>query len=80
MIMAKLKYNGALMGKYITAARTIDKKNDIVISLRQAAKLSGIDHVTLSRLQKGNAPDIDTFANVCTWLDKPMSLFFNKAK
>jgi len=76
--MKKLKYNGALMAKYITIARTIDKKNDIVISLRQASRLSGIDHVTLSRLQKGNAPDVDTFATVCAWLDKPMSLFFNK--
>lgn len=76
----KLTYNGDLMAKYIKEARTIDKKNDIVMSFRQTSKVSGIPHVTLSRLQNGNAPDVETFATVCNWLGKPMSLFFNKSK
>ena len=56
----------------------IDKKNDISISLGQACKQVGVSKATLSRLEKGNAPDIVTFAIVCAWLDKPMTLFFNK--
>lgn len=74
----KLKYNGRLMAKYLKEKRVVDKANKISISLGQASKQVGVSKPTLSRLEKGSAPDIITFAIVCNWIDKPMSLFFDK--
>jgi len=75
-----MKYEGKLMAKYLKEKRVVDKKNNISISLGQASKQVGVSKPTLSRLEKGSMPDVLTFAIVCNWLDKPMSLFFSKSK
>lgn len=36
--------------------------------VRETAKEIGISHGTLSRLERGHLPDLDTFRKVCTWL------------
>lgn len=75
-----MKYERKLMAKYLKEKRVVDKKNNISISLGQASKQVGVSKPTLSRLEKGSMPDVLTFAIVCNWLDKPMSLFFSKSK
>jgi transcriptional regulator with XRE-family HTH domain len=36
--------------------------------IREAAREIGISAATLSRVERGNVPDIGTFAKVCSWL------------
>ena len=37
--------------------------------VRETAKEIGISHGTLSRLERGYLPDLDTFGKVCRWLN-----------
>ena len=37
--------------------------------IREVAKEIGISHATLSRIERGFLPDLDTFSKVCRWLD-----------
>lgn len=37
--------------------------------LREIAKEIGVSHTTLSRIESGKQPDLDTFSKICTWLD-----------
>jgi transcriptional regulator with XRE-family HTH domain len=37
--------------------------------VRDTAKEIGISHGTLSRLERGYLPDLDTFGKVCRWLN-----------
>lgn len=37
--------------------------------IRETAREIGISHGTLSRLERGYLPDLDTFKKVCAWLD-----------
>lgn len=43
-----------------------DKRGDR--GVRETAKQIGISHGTLSRLERGYLPDLDTFKKVCAWL------------
>lgn len=36
--------------------------------IRETAKEIGVSPATLSRVQNGNVPDLDTFRKICTWL------------
>jgi len=36
--------------------------------VREVAKEIGISAATLSRIERGNIPDLDTFGKVCRWL------------
>lgn len=36
--------------------------------LRETAKLIGISPATLSRIERGHLPDLETFSKVCQWL------------
>lgn len=36
--------------------------------LREAAREIGISSATLSRIESGKQPDIQTFSKICTWL------------
>lgn len=38
-------------------------------SLREASKLIGISPATLSRIENGKVPDLDTFSKLCKWLE-----------
>jgi len=37
--------------------------------IREVAKEIGISHATLSRVERGFLPDLDTFSKVCRWLN-----------
>lgn len=36
--------------------------------IRETAKEMGVSPATLSRIERGNVPDLDTFGKVCRWL------------
>lgn len=36
--------------------------------VREAAREIGISPATLSRVERGNVPDIETFGKICNWL------------
>jgi len=46
--------------------KIIDKRGER--GIRETAKTIGISHGTLSRLERGHLPDLETFAKVCKWL------------
>ncbi len=49
-------------------------------SLREIApEMEGVSVSTLSRLERGATPDVDTLIKVCEWLGRPMSDFIRKA-
>ena len=47
------------------------------LGLRAAAKEIGISAPTLSRIEQGNLPDIDTYVKICEWL-KVSTDYFTK--
>jgi transcriptional regulator with XRE-family HTH domain len=44
-----------------------------------ATEIGGISAPTLSRIENGNLPDIDTYFRICKWLDVPTDYFAMKA-
>ena len=40
-----------------------------------ATEIGGISAPTLSRIENGNLPDIDTYFRICKWLDVPTDYF-----
>ena len=55
------------------------KREHVSIGVREAAKLAGVSHVTISRIERGEDPDIPNFAKVCTWLGLSSSMFLSKS-
>lgn len=53
-----------------------------ILSLREAAKEMGISHSTLSRIENGGKPDVDTFFVICKWAGwiKKMNAFYSSTK
>jgi len=43
--------------------------------LREVAKEVGISVSTLSRVENGNLPDIDSYLKICKWLDVSIEFF-----
>ncbi|MBU6389173.1 helix-turn-helix domain-containing protein [Patescibacteria group bacterium] len=37
--------------------------------LREIAKELGVSHTTLSRIESGKQPDLETFSKLCKWLE-----------
>lgn len=37
--------------------------------VREVAREIGISHATLSRVERGLTPDLETFARICKWLE-----------
>lgn len=48
--------------------------------LDQVSDETGISKSTLSRIENGYTPDVNTFATLCDWGDLIMQGFFKKAK
>lgn len=49
--------------------------------LRETAQeIGGVSAPTLSRIENGNLPDIDTYFRICKWLDVPTDYFTAEAK
>ena len=47
--------------------------------VRQAAREIGISAATLSRIENGRQPDLDTFSKLCRWLDMSPSEFLGSS-
>ena len=43
--------------------------------IREAAKEVGISHATLSRVENGKIPDLDTFGKICVWLGEDPAVY-----
>lgn len=43
--------------------------------LREVAKEIGVSLSTLSRVENGNLPDIDSYMKICTWLEVSIEFF-----
>jgi DNA-binding Xre family transcriptional regulator len=57
------------------AARVINHRHSLSngrfdLSLRKAAKQIGVSCSTLSRIECGGMPDLETFLKLCSWMDK----------
>jgi transcriptional regulator with XRE-family HTH domain len=49
--------------------------------LREVAKeIGNLSAPTLSRIENGNLPDIDTYFKICKWLDVPTDYFTASSK
>jgi len=46
--------------------------------VREVAREIGISHATLSRVENGNQPDLDTFQKICAWLKVDPNEFLGK--
>jgi transcriptional regulator with XRE-family HTH domain len=45
-----------------------------------AEEIGGVSAPTLSRIEQGNIPDVDTFIKICKWLEVPTDFFTNKSE
>lgn len=45
------------------------------VGVRAAARDAGISPATLSRIENGHVPDLETFEKICQWLGKDPSRF-----
>ena len=48
--------------------------------LRQMQSITGVSASTLSRIENGSVPDIDTFLAVCDWLEIPPGEFIKNTE
>lgn len=46
--------------------KVLERRDDR--GVREVAKLIGISPATLSRVERGNLPDLETFGKICRWL------------
>lgn len=49
-------------------------------SLREVANASGVSISTLSRVERGAIPDVNTFLALCDWLDVPPHEFIKNTE
>ncbi|GAB2797834.1 transcriptional regulator with XRE-family HTH domain [Hymenobacter luteus] len=58
-------------------AEALQRKRDAEgLSVRAAAEqMEKVSSSTLSRIERGNLPDLDTYMRICRWLDVPPSHF-----
>jgi len=56
------------------------KENRAGKGLREIAnEIGGISFTTLSRIEKGKVPDVETFVKLCAWLKVPADTFIQRA-
>lgn len=70
----QFKFSSAVKDKMF--AEMMKKKKRI--PLEYFANETKISKATLSRIENGAPPDVETFCKLLKWLDKPASDFFNK--
>lgn len=52
-------------------------RNEKGVAIRQAAKEIGISPTTLTRIENGNIPDIQTFKKICKWMETDAGSILN---
>jgi transcriptional regulator with XRE-family HTH domain len=72
--MTKTIFQNETFGKAIKQKRVIEMDVD----LRTLSKKLKISPATLSRCENGNAPDLNTYALLCDWLNASKDDFFAK--
>lgn len=45
--------------------------------IRETAKVVGVSPATLSRVENGNVPDLETFGKICAWLGDDPSFYLD---
>lgn len=74
-VIRKIKsmFNVKRFGMHVASHR-----RGLGLSLRDAAKILGISAATLSRVERAEKPDIDTFVKICQWAEwsKKCDFFF----
>ena len=50
---------------------------DLFISMDEAGKQIGISKATVSRVESGKLPDIETFIKICIWLETDPRTYWN---
>ena len=58
-------FNHIEFSKRIKTKRIVD----LDVELREASKKAKVSAATLSRLENGTTPEMETFLKVCFWLD-----------
>lgn len=67
---------GPELNTSLLAAKLREKRGDK--GLRETAKeIGGVSAPTLSRIEKGNVPDVDTYLRICKWLEVSSDIFTN---
>lgn len=51
------------------SVRLREKRQLLGIGIREAAARIGVSQATLSRIEVGKMPDLDTFTKLCKWLE-----------
>jgi transcriptional regulator with XRE-family HTH domain len=69
--MVKHEFNGVEFSRRVRM-----KRAELDIDMRGLAKKIGVSPATLSRLEGGKTPDINTFANVSYWMGASLNDFF----
>jgi transcriptional regulator with XRE-family HTH domain len=60
--------------------RLREKRQLLGIGIREAAAQAGISQATLSRIEVGKMPDLDTFTKLCKWLEVDPSTILGAKK
>ncbi len=70
------EFSDAVKEKMFTQMATEKKR----IGVRAFAKQIGISAGTLSRIENGNQPDIETFFKLCFWMKRSSNEFYNHSQ
>src|SRR2546427_11100238 len=66
---------GAKLDVSALVAALDSKRRAMGLSWRQLATTAGVSQSTLTRMQQGKRPDVDTFASLLRWLGMPAEEF-----
>jgi transcriptional regulator with XRE-family HTH domain len=69
--MFKVNFDNEYFAYMVNAFRT-----KAGLSMRDLAKLTDISASTISRIERGEKPDIDTFGQLCEWMRYDPGKFF----
>ena len=54
------------------------RREHLGIGCREAAKAARVSPATISRIERGDEPDIASFAKLCAWLGLPSRMFLDE--
>ena len=68
-----MKFNTEVFGNHINKKRTYNR-----LSLDELSKITGVSKATISRVENGNKPDIDTAITLAHWYGVGIEFFIDK--
>lgn len=72
-----MKFDNDKFAKDLILFRQVIRRK---LNLRDASVETGVSAPTLSRLESGSNPEINTFALLCGWMKKEPSDYFEQVK